>query len=225
MPGPIPVPPPTPARMGVALGGHLPRAGRRIGLLGGSFNPAHGGHLAISRMALARLGLDEVWWLVSPQNPLKPARQSAPLARRLAGARSLARHPRLRVGALEAVLGTRYSRDTLAALRRRFPGVAFVWIIGADNLIQLPAWKDWPGLFTSVAIAVFDRPSYGARALAAKPAHRFARARLPERRARRLAGLGPPAWVFIHGPLDPRSSSALRRAGLTSLPGGPGSGG
>jgi nicotinate-nucleotide adenylyltransferase len=191
----------------------------RIGLLGGSFNPAHGAHLAISLGALARLELDEVWWLVSPQNPLKSSEESQPLAERLARARDLARHPRIRVGALESVLGTRYSRDSLAALRRRFPRVRFVWIIGADNLVQMPRWKAWPDIFEGLPVAVFDRPGYARKALAGKAARRYAAARLPESRARALAGRSPPAWVFIHGRLDPRSSTAIRTAREPISPG------
>lgn len=185
----------------------------RIGLLGGSFNPAHDGHLTISLTALTRLGLDEVWWLVAPQNPLKPAAQSAPLGARLAQARDLAEdHPRIKVAALEEVLGTRFSADTLAALTQRFPRVRFVWMIGADNLIQLSQWKDWRRLFRTVVIAVFDRPSYSLRALAAKSARQFARYRLSEKRARRLADVPPPAWIFIHGRQSPWSSTQLRAA-------------
>ena len=211
-PGPPAPATPTPARLGAALGGYLPAPGTRIGLLGGSFNPAHGGHVAISELALSRLGLDEVWWLISPRNPLKPSRDMAPLDTRLATARSLAKHPRIRACALESVLGTRYSIDTVLALTRSFPGVHFVWIMGADNLIQLPRWKDWQEIFNTVVIAVFDRPSYSLRALAAKSSRRFARYRLPESRARQLATLRPPAWVFVHGRLDPRSSTAIRGA-------------
>ncbi len=203
---------PTPARLGAALGGYLPAPGTRIGLLGGSFNPAHGGHVTLSELALARLGLDEVWWLISPRNPLKPSRNLAPLAKRLAAAGALAKHPRIRACALESVLGTRYSVDTVLALTGRFPGVHFVWIMGADNLIQLPRWKDWQKIFNTVVIAVFDRPSYSLRALAAKSSHRFARYRLPESRARQLATLRPPAWVFVHDRLDTRSSTAIRGA-------------
>ena len=166
--------------------------------------------MTISELALARLGLDEVWWLISPRNPLKPSRGMAPLDTRLAAARTLANHPRIRACALESVLGTRYSIDTVLALTRSFPGVHFVWIMGADNLIQLPRWKDWQEIFNTVVIAVFDRPSYSLRALATKSSRRFARYRLPESRARQLATLRPPAWVFVHGRLDPRSSTAIR---------------
>ena len=116
---------------------------RRIGLLGGSFNPAHAGHRYISTEALRRLDLDEVWWLVSPQNPLKSQSGMAPFSQRLSHAASVARHPRIRVSAIEAEMGTRYTADTLAMLVRRFPAARFVWLMGADNLMQIPKWRDW----------------------------------------------------------------------------------
>ena len=202
--------PPTPARLGRALGGRLPAPGARIGLLGGSFNPAHAGHRHIALEALKRLGLDEVWLLVSPQNPLKPASGMAPLETRLQSARRVATHPRIRATALETVLGTRVTAETLAALRQRFPRVRFVWLMGADNLAQIARWGRWQEIFHSLPIAVFDRPAYSVRASVAKAARRFARARLPERRARCL-GRGPlPRWVFLHGRLNPLSATALR---------------
>lgn len=201
---------PTPARLAAALGGRLPGAGLRVGLLGGSFNPAHGGHLAVSQSALARLALDQIWWLVSPQNPLKPKAGMAELEERIAGAKRLVKHPKVRVTALESALSTRYSADTVRALKKHFPRVNYVWIIGADNLVQFSQWKDWQEIFNTTVIAVFDRPSYGLKALAAPAARRFARDRMAESRARQLAGLPPPAWVFLHGRLDPRSATALR---------------
>lgn len=200
----------SPVRLGQALGGRLPGPGLRIGLLGGSFNPTHVGHMSLSKTALARLALDEVWWLVSPQNPLKPKAGMAKLERRVAQARAAVDHPRIRVTALEAALGTRYSVDTIAALRGHFPRVDFVWLMGADAFIQLPRWKSWERLFRQVAIAVFARPGYGQHALRGRPAALFARYRLAERRAPRLAQTPPPAWVYIHGPLNPSSSTALR---------------
>lgn len=186
------------------------RRGRAIGLLGGSFNPAHSGHRDISIAALHRLGLDEVWWLVSPQNPLKPASGMAPLAERMAGARAMARHPRIRVSDIEARLGTRYTAQTLARLRRRFPAERFVWLMGADNLAQIQRWKAWTRIFHTVPVAVLARPTYSLRALAHKAAQRFAKARLPERTARTLAGRAPPAWIFLHGRLNPLSATAIR---------------
>ncbi|MFQ5773689.1 MAG: nicotinate-nucleotide adenylyltransferase [Kiloniellaceae bacterium] len=193
----------------------MPGPGQRIGLLGGSFNPAHRGHLDISREALRRLRLDRVWWLVSPQNPLKPKGQTAPLERRLAGARALADDPRIVVTPVEAALGAVYTADTLAALAARFPRVRFVWLMGADNLIQIAAWKDWQEIFNTLPVAVFDRPSYSLEALAAKAARRFARHRRPESWARHLAGERPPAWVFIHQRLNPQSSTGIRAAART----------
>jgi len=183
---------------------------RKIGLLGGSFNPAHEGHLHISLLALKRLGLDEVWWLVSPQNPLKSSRDMAPFAERFARARGVARHPKLRVSDLEMKLGTRFTVDTLAALTRRFPRHSFVWIAGADILLQLPDWRDWPRVFSLAAVAVFDRPTYSHAALSGPAAMRFRHARLPERRARELPARRLPAWVFIHGVRHPASATAIR---------------
>jgi nicotinate-nucleotide adenylyltransferase len=178
--------------------------------LGGSFNPAHAGHLHISREALKRLDLDEVWWLVSPQNPLKARRGMAAFARRLALARAEARHPRIRVVDLEDRLGTRFTVDTLAALRRRFPRVRFVWLMGADILAEITRWKAWPEIFLRAPVAVFARPTYCHRALAAMAAQRFARFRLAPGAARRLAAMKPPAWTFLWMKLDPRSATAIR---------------
>jgi len=186
------------------------KSGLKIGLLGGSFNPAHDGHFRISLEALRRLGLDEVWWLVSPQNPLKAEAGMAPFAERFAGARQAARHPRLRVTDIEARLGTRYTADTLRALRRRFPHVKFVWLMGADNLSQIPAWRAWSYIFNTLPVAIFARPTYSLRALAGKAARRYSRVRRPERAARRLPGNAPPAWVFFHSRLMPISATALR---------------
>jgi nicotinate-nucleotide adenylyltransferase len=203
--------PATPRRLAAALDDRLPAPGQRIGLLGGSFNPAHGGHLTISQAALRRLALDEVWWLVSPQNPLKPKAGMAPLADRLAGARALIdARPGVRATDVERVLGTLYTLDTLGALTRRFPRVRFVWLMGADNLLQVSRWAHWPRIFHTVPVAVFDRPDYSLGASVAKAAQRFRRARLPERRSGRLADTQPPAWVFLHGVRDPRSATAIR---------------
>lgn len=180
--------------------------------MGGSFNPAHGGHLHISLLALQRLDLDEVWWLVSPQNPLKPVKGMAAFAKRLAGAEALAKgHPRIRVSAIEAALGTSYTADTIAALHRRFPHTHFVWLMGGDNLAQLPRWERWVELMESVPVAVFDRPQTSLRALAGKAAQRFARARVPSDAARRLVETEPPAWTFFHTRLDPRSATEIRK--------------
>ena len=214
-------PPPTRARLAAALGGYLPPPGARIGLLGGSFNPAHAGHRQISLEALKRLGLDEVWWLVSPQNPLKPVAGMVPLESRLARARALACHPRIRVTGIEDLLACHYTADTLSTLTRSFPRVRFVWLMGADNLMQLTKWKDWPEIFHIVAVAVFDRPSYSLRAIAARAARRFARYRLDEDRARGLAGHVPPAWVFVHSRLSTLSATQIRARGRQAEPPGP----
>ncbi len=198
------------ARRGREIGAGRSLAGPTVGLLGGSFNPAHEGHLAISLAALKRLGLDQVWWLVSPQNPLKAASGMAALDRRLASARAMARHPRIHATGIETALGTRYTADTLRALKQRFCRTRFVWLMGADNLIQLPRWRDWQQIFHLVPVAVFDRPTYALGALAGQAARRFARARCAERSARGLARREPPAWVFLHTPLMPQSASKIR---------------
>ncbi len=164
---------------------------------------------------MRRLGLDEVWWLVSPQNPLKGAEDMAPQKARIAGAQALARHPRVRVTGLEALFGTRYTADSLTALTSRFPRVRFVWLMGADNLYQISAWQDWPSIFNTVVIAVFDRPSYSLGAGNAKAARRFARHRVAESRARTLASLAPPAWTFIHNRLIAQSATRIRAQSRT----------
>jgi nicotinate-nucleotide adenylyltransferase len=187
-------------------------AGRRVGLLGGSFNPAHEGHRHISMVALSRLGLDEVWWLVSPQNPLKSRRDMVSFERRFAMARLQARHPRIVVTDLEKRLGTRYTFDTLTALRRYYPKTRFVWLMGADNLGQIHRWQRWRGIFDTYPIAVFDRPLYGMRALAGHAALAYGRARRDHAHARDLASTPPPAWIFFPSRLEPLSSTQLRKA-------------
>lgn len=182
----------------------------RIGLLGGSFNPAHAGHRHVSLEALKRLGLDEVWWLVSPQNPLKPVAGMAPFRTRLAQAAALARHPRIRVTGIEARLGTRFTADTLESLARRFPAARFVWLMGADNLIQLPRWERWTTILRTVPVAILARSPYSQRAFAGKAARRFAEARLAARQAGILAEAEPPAWVFLHTRLHPASATSIR---------------
>ena len=180
----------------------------KIGLLGGSFNPAHEGHRHISLLALKQLQLDQVWWLVSPQNPLKAAAGMAPLAQRLAGTRTMAMHPRIRASDLESRLGTRYTVDTLSALQRRWPRSAFVWLMGADNLVQLPRWHRWREIVEMVPMAIFNRPGQGHRALAGAAAARFARSRV--RNPRKLADSAAPAWCFLFTPLHPASSTTIR---------------
>ncbi len=206
------------ARLAKSLGGRLPPAGARIGLLGGSFNPAHQGHREISLAALRRLGLDEVWWLVSPQNPLKGSTDMASAAQRLARARAVAGHPRIRPTGIESDLGTRYTADSLRALRRRFPRVRFVWLMGADNLVQVPRWQNWQEIFHLVAIAVFDRPSYSLRAWSGKAAQRFRGRQVPPARAAVLAGMNPPAWTFIRNRLNDLSATQIRASGRATGP-------
>lgn len=194
-----------------ARGGRLASRGLRIGLLGGSFNPAHQGHRLISQVALRSLRLDQVWWLVSPQNPLKQRAGMATLAERMEKARAVARHPRIRVTALEGMLGTRYTIDTLRALKARAPGALFVWLMGADNLRQISDWRNWQEIFRLVPIAVFDRPHCTYRALAGKAALRFAAERIDTAAAVTLANRRPPAWIFFRQRLSGVSATEIRR--------------
>lgn len=186
--------------------------GPRVGLLGGSFNPAHQGHRHISQMALKRLGLDAVWWLVSPQNPLKEAAGMAPLAERVATARRVAADSRIQVSDLESELGTRYTVDTVEALKNRFPDHRFVWVVGADILAEMHRWREWRRLFRSVAIAVLARPTYSSRALSSRAARRFARWQVSPARARQLADMAPPAWAYLRTPVHTASATRIREA-------------
>lgn len=181
----------------------------RVGLFGGSFDPPHEGHRAVSLEALKRLGLDQVWWLVSPQNPLKP-NAPADLGRRIAEARTLANHPGIKVTGVEATLGTTYTADTLRKLKERLPGVGLVWMMGADNLASFHDWRDWQGIARDVPIAVFNRPGQALRALSSPAARTLSRARIRERDAHRIGGIAPPAWVFLPTPHVPLSSTELR---------------
>ena len=184
----------------------------RTGLLGGSFNPAHRGHRHVSLAALDALGLDEIWWLVSPGNPLKAKQGMAPLRARLASARRAARGAPIRVTAIERTLGTIYTADTLARLVRRFPKRRFIWLMGADNLAQFHRWRDWRKVAALVPIAVVTRPGYDGAALKA-PAwgwlRRFVR---PAAMARTWTMWRPPALVLLSLPPDPTSATALRAA-------------
>ena len=185
---------------------------KRIGLLGGSFNPAHAGHLHISRVALERLKLDEVWWMVSPQNPLKATAGMAPFAERMARAKAFAAvEPRIVVSDIERQLETRYTIDTLEALRARFADFRFVFLMGADNFIQLPRWRAWTAILRTVPIAIFPRPSYSHRALTSRAAKRFARFQVPDMGAHRLADQRAPAWVFIRAAPDASSATRIRQ--------------
>jgi nicotinate-nucleotide adenylyltransferase len=197
-------------RSRVRLPPHTP--GMRIGLFGGTFDPPHDAHLEACLIAMKRLDLDRVWWLVTPGNPLKDTRGLAPLDQRIVAARALARHPRIVVTGLEAQIGTSYTYATIAYLRNHCPGVHFVWIMGADNLRSFHRWQKWRGIAAMVPIAVVDRlgPSLYASASAAGQA--LARARLPETAAKSLPIHRPPAWIYLHGLKSPLSSTALRAA-------------
>jgi nicotinate-nucleotide adenylyltransferase len=184
--------------------------GMRIGLLGGSFNPPHDAHRAISLFAIKRLKLDRVWWLVTPGNPLKDHGGLRDLDQRAEAARQTADDPRIDVSCLESVIGTRYTADTISYLRRRASGLRFVWIMGADNLAQFHRWQNWRRIASEVPIAVIDRPPQSFRALAAPAAQALARYRLPENQAGSLADQRAPAWVFLTGMKLSLSSTGLR---------------
>ena len=180
----------------------------RIGLLGGSFNPPHEAHLEISLTALKRLGLDRVWWLVTPGNPLEDPSKLASLESRVEAARKMARHPRIEVTGFAG--GSAYTIDLLAELKRRFPGVNFVWLMGADNLADFHRWQAWQQIFESMPIAVLDRPGFRHKARASKAAQRFALYQVDESDAGGLTRLEPPAWTILSHRLSGLSSTALR---------------
>src|ERR1700719_1625658 len=182
----------------------------RIGLLGGSFDPPHLAHRAISQFAIKRLKLDRVWWLVTPGNPLKENGALRGLEARAEAAREMADDPRLDTSCLESVIGTRYTVDTISYLRRRASGLRFVWIMGADNLAQFHRWQNWRRIAAEVPTAVIGRPPHSLRALAAPAAQALARYRLPENQAGRLADHNAPAWVFLTGMKLSLSSTGLR---------------
>ncbi len=188
------------------------KAGQVIGLLGGSFDPPHAGHVHITKAALKRFGLDHVWWLVSPGNPLK-ADGPAPLVQRMQAARAMMCHPRVRVTDVEARLGTRYTAQTLAALRMRYPGVRFVWLMGADNLAQFHRWQDWRWIMETVPIGVLARPGDRISARVSRAARVYARAKLPKQAAHVLGRKAAPAWSFVNLPLSDQSSTAIRARG------------
>jgi nicotinate-nucleotide adenylyltransferase len=194
----------------VVLPPHSP--GMRIGLFGGTFDPPHAAHLGASLLALRRLKLDRLWWLVTPGNPLKNTRGLAPLDERMAAARALTHHPRIDISGLEAVIKTRYTYDTILYLTTRFPSVKFVWIMGADNLRSFYRWQNWRGIASLVPIAVVDRLGPSLYATAGKAAQALGRFRIPEEAASTLADRTPPAWVYLHGLKSPLSSTALRAA-------------
>jgi nicotinate-nucleotide adenylyltransferase len=182
----------------------------RVGLLGGSFNPAHEGHAHVARTALVRLGLDRVVWLVSPQNPLKSAEGTADMATRMAGARRFAKGPAMIVSDLETRLGSRYTIDLVRTLRARYPAVRFVWLMGADNLASFHLWQGWDEILRLVPVCVVARPGWAMQGRLGLAARRFARARRPASEARRLALATPPAWIYLTAPLNFASSTAIR---------------
>ncbi len=183
----------------------------RIGLFGGTFDPPHKAHLGACLLAMKRLGLDRVWWVVTPANPLKDTRGLTPLDRRIQAIQTFAHHPRIDVTGFEAVIGTRYTFDTIAFLRARCPGVNFVWIMGADNLRSFHRWQKWRGIANLVPLAVVDRLGPSLYASAGVAGQALARWRLPESAAKSLPARKPPAWVYLHGLKSPLSSTELRQ--------------
>lgn len=186
---------------------------QRIGILGGTFNPAHDGHRHISVMALRRLGLQKVWWMVTPGNPLKNNGGLPPLNERAAQAERVARHPAITVTGLEAGIQTRFTYDTLLTLKQRFPATRFVWLMGADNLAQFHRWQGWQEIARLMPIAVIDRPGSSLATRSSVAAQALARFRVPEGEASALPSMEAPAWTFLHGPRSDLSSTAIR-AGL-----------
>lgn len=190
----------------------IARPGMRIGILGGSFDPAHEGHALITREALRRFGLDRVWWMLSPHNPLKE-NGPAPMAQRIAQARNVMSDPNVVITDIEARLGTRFTADTLAQLQARYPGVHFVWLMGADNLVQFDRWDHWRDIMARVPVGVLARPGWRMAGRYARSARIFARDELPADRARQLASLPAPAWSFVNIPMSSLSSSEIRARG------------
>ncbi|MDX8351698.1 nicotinate-nucleotide adenylyltransferase [Cognatiyoonia sp. IB215182] len=192
--------------------GPVAKPGQVIGLLGGSFDPPHAGHVHITLSALKRFGLDHIWWLVSPGNPLKSV-GPAPLRDRMQAARAMMRHPRVRVTDVEAHLHTRFTAETLAALRARYPGVRFVWLMGADNLAQFHRWQNWRWIIETVPVGVMARPGDRIAARLSKAARMYADARLPGRASHILGRRQAPAWSFVNLPMSYQSSTAIRARG------------
>ena len=188
-----------------------------IGLMGGSFNPAHSGHKLISELAIKRLSLDKLWWLVSPQNPLKPKDDMAGIDERVQHAVKVSGHPRIKIMTIESYLNTQYTIEILEILTQRFPSTRFVWIMGADNLVQFSEWKDWEKIASLVRIAVFDRPNFSLKSLASKMPRRFFRNRLRERQGLALRNKFPPAWIFFHTNLSHISATKIRSETISSF--------
>ena len=187
--------------------------GMTVGLFGGSFNPPHRGHLLVSEIALRRLKLDQLWWIVTPGNPLKDTSGLPALAERIAWSEAVNEDPRVKVTAFEASHEVRFTADTLAVVRRLNPGVRFVWIMGADNLADFHRWQNWRDIAMTFPIAVIDRPGSTLSYLSSKMAKTFDYARIDESDASLLATLPAPAWTFLHGPRSPVSSTAIRNGG------------
>ncbi|MCG3266810.1 nicotinate-nucleotide adenylyltransferase [Yoonia sp. I 8.24] len=188
------------------------KPGQVIGLLGGSFDPPHAGHVHITKAALKRFGLDHVWWLVSPGNPLKE-NGPAPLGDRIQASRALMQHPRVKITGIESKLGTRYTAQTLHALRKRYPGVRFVWLMGADNLAQFHRWQDWRWIIENVPIGVIARPGDRIAARLSMAAKVYAQSKVPSRASHIIGRLPAPAWSFVNVPMSDTSSSAIRARG------------
>ena len=202
---------PGPGRPRVLRPGFVLTPGMTVGLFGGSFNPAHEGHAHVAETALKRVGLDRVIWLVSPQNPLKPAHETEAQHRRVLAAQRFAQGPAMIVSDVETKIGSSYTIDTLRVLKARFPGVRFVWIMGADSLASFHRWRGWTQIMREMPVAVVARPWISVRSRFSPAARRFADARIPASAARALPFLRPPAWVYLNGPLNFTSSTALRR--------------
>jgi nicotinate-nucleotide adenylyltransferase len=185
-------------------------ARQRIGIYGGSFNPPHAGHRRVSLMALARLGLDRLWWMVTPGNPLKDPAGLPPIEERMQDAAEVAAHPRIDVSGAEAAFGTRYTADLIDLLKERAPAVRFVWVMGSDNLAQFHRWERWRDIAAAVPIAVINRPGFLAAPLSAPAAQALRPHRIAGEDAAILADCEPPAWIFLVGPRTAASSTALR---------------
>ena len=189
----------------------------RVGLFGGSFNPAHSGHLHISLMAIKKLNLDEIWWLVAPQNPLKSKTGMKPYRTRFESACKMAMHPALRVTDIEYRLKIFYSIDTIFMLKEKYPGKHFVWIMGADTMSDFVRWRSWVDIFTMLPIAIFDRSPYAQSAIASKPLKRFSQFRVMDTDILTLSTTKPPCWAFIHGRLNNKSATAIRNTSQSRL--------
>ncbi len=193
-------------------GDPIAKVGQVVGLLGGSFNPAHDGHVHITKTALKRFGLDRVWWLVSPGNPLK-SEGPAPMADRMAQAARVMDHPKVEVTDIECRLGTRFTAQTIARLQSHYPGVRFVWLMGADNLAQFHRWQDWKWIMESVPVGVIARPRDRVSARLSTAASIYRGAMLPARASSSLARGSAPRWCFINLPMSDQSSTAIREQG------------